>query len=99
MQNELHKDLIGRKFNRLVVIKFAGQNWDGHQFHNCWLCKCDCGNSLVIKGYSLQNGSTKSCGCLRKELASKKFVELNKKQIGKGHPNYINGKSCGANLK
>ena len=28
-----------------------------------WLCKCDCGNTKNIRGYSLERGDSKSCGC------------------------------------
>lgn len=30
-----------------------------------WLCKCSCGTEKVVDKYSLVNGRTKSCGCLR----------------------------------
>lgn len=32
-----------------------------------WLCKCDCGNKIIVQGSDLTNGHTKSCGCLRKK--------------------------------
>lgn len=32
-----------------------------------WLCKCDCGNQTVVEAHNLQNGTTRSCGCLAKE--------------------------------
>ena len=34
-----------------------------------WLCKCDCGNYVTVRAYSLKN-NTRSCGCLQKELTS-----------------------------
>jgi hypothetical protein len=30
-----------------------------------WNCLCECGNSKSIRGMSLRNGVTKSCGCYR----------------------------------
>lgn len=32
------------------------------QYH--WLCQCDCGNTSIVRGKSLIQGNTKSCGCL-----------------------------------
>lgn len=32
-----------------------------------WLTKCDCGNEKIVKSDYLNNGNTKSCGCLQKE--------------------------------
>lgn len=33
-----------------------------------WVCQCDCGNWIVIDGQRLRNGTTRSCGCLRREV-------------------------------
>lgn len=51
-------DIIGKKFNKLLVIKYVS-NYK-------YLCKCDCGNEKVIRRFDLLNENTKSCGCLRK---------------------------------
>lgn len=68
------KDLTGMKFNRLTVIKENGRDkWGGV----LWLCKCDCGNEITVLGKSLTRGTTKSCGCYKKDKTS----ERNKKDI------------------
>jgi len=62
------ENLIGQKFGRLTVIRFAGKS----KYHiACWLCECDCGNVITTRGSCLKNGSAQSCGCLRKENALK----------------------------
>ena len=61
-------DLTGQRFNRLIVIervKNKGKNV-------IWKCKCDCGNITFVSSGSLLNNYSKSCGCLRKEISSKK---------------------------
>jgi len=60
-------DLTGRRFGRLVVIKFAGIRTKG----SVWLCRCDCGNERIVRRINLF-GKTKSCGCLARELTSKR---------------------------
>ena len=60
-------DLTGQRFGRLVVINLLTSK--GAKRHK-WLCKCDCGNECAVLGYNLVGGRTKSCGCLRKEVAS-----------------------------
>lgn len=55
-------DLTGQRFGKLVVIKESSERKSGRV---CWECQCDCGNTIVVKGLSLKNGDTKSCGCLR----------------------------------
>lgn len=62
-------DLIGKRFGRLMVIAKAGKRSDRYI---CWLCKCDCGNEIIVPGVSLKSGNTKSCGCLKKEKLIKR---------------------------
>lgn len=53
--------MIGRRFGKLVVLSFSGRSKTKHLI---WLCKCDCGNEKIIRGITLRDGRTKSCGCL-----------------------------------
>ncbi len=60
--NIILKDLTGRKFNKLTVIKRA----KGNKYGSCkWICQCDCKDKTrtMVSGYSLKSGKTKSCGC------------------------------------
>ena len=59
-------DITGHRYGRLVAVERASSN--KHHFAT-WLCKCDCGNEVVVVGNHLRNGNTKSCGCLQRELA------------------------------
>ena len=56
-------DLTGRVFGRLIVDSHAGKKGNIHQ----WLCRCECGNTLVVVGGSLRGGKTSSCGCYGRE--------------------------------
>lgn len=64
-------DLTGKVFGRLRVIERAGSNRHGKV---TWKCVCECGTSKIVIGSLLSNGTTKSCGCLRKEVTSKRTV-------------------------
>jgi len=59
-------DLTGRTFGRWTVLgcclRLASKP-------SKWLCKCACGEEAVISYVSLVMGKSKSCGCLRRELA------------------------------
>lgn len=59
-------ELIGKRFERLVVIK----RLEPRKGHMHWLCKCDCGNFTEVSTGRLNSGQTKSCGCLQKERAA-----------------------------
>lgn len=56
------KDLTGKIFGRLTVLKLSHIKRISQ-----WLCKCECGNEVVVTGNSMVIGDTKSCGCYRKE--------------------------------
>ena len=58
--------------SRLIVIKRAPNK--GAQVQ--WLCKCICGNEIVVDGRRLRTGNTKSCGCLKQEEDFKKINQM-----------------------
>ena len=61
-------NLIGDKYGRLTVVGF-----DRLQNHKAyWKCVCDCGLTVIATGNNLRSGTTKSCGCLRRETAAER---------------------------
>ncbi len=64
----MRRDLIGLRFGRLVVVGLIGP---AKYRQTLWLCTCDCGNSVQIKGSRLTSGGTQSCSCLQKEWRAK----------------------------
>ncbi len=58
------KDLTGKRFGRLTVIKRADDYISPSGNHSTqWFCQCDCGNACIIAASSLIHGITSSCGC------------------------------------
>ena len=48
-----------------------------------WICRCECGRIFVADGTKIRNGWTKSCGCLQKEITSKRTrADLTGQQFG-----------------
>ena len=67
-------DLTGQKFNRLTVIKESENKRGGRV---TWICQCECGNIVEVTSKSLRDGTTQSCGCLkRKNILGQKFGKL-----------------------
>lgn len=62
--------MVGQRFGRLVVLKRDGNSSNGGAR---WLCQCDCGKICTVDGTRLRSGITSSCGCLRAEIARKRF--------------------------
>ena len=61
------RDLTGRVFGRLTVVRWAGtQERNGNRFA-MWECLCSCGNTKIVRaGNLLANGHTRSCGCAKR---------------------------------
>jgi len=55
----LKRDLVGKVFGRLTVVKYNGTR----KLMRWWDCLCICGTTRVLSTKSLRK--TKSCGCLR----------------------------------
>jgi hypothetical protein len=67
------KPLERKRFGRLVVV-CRGQDHittGGNKFV-AWNCICDCGNATLVLAGNLQKGLTTSCGCLHREIISKR---------------------------
>ena len=65
-------NLKGLRFGRLVVQQLSGSSDVGKKAR--WLCKCDCGGSVVVLGYNLRSGNTQSCGCLMRETSKSRLT-------------------------
>lgn len=63
---------IGNHYGRLLVVERASNNNYGQAR---WLCRCDCGNTVVVLGYALRQQNTESCGCIRKEMMIQKNID------------------------
>ena len=50
--------LIGSKFGKLTVKEECGRSQKGEVL---WLCSCDCGGEIIVKGYALVKGNYSSC--------------------------------------
>jgi hypothetical protein len=63
-------DLTGRVFSRLTVTARSGIQ----RSFATWLCRCECGKNVVVTSVNLKSGVTKSCGCLKADLARARQV-------------------------
>lgn len=60
-------DIVGKKFNKLLVLSFNHSkphpNPTKGQFY-FYKCQCECGKITIVKRERIINGITKSCGCI-----------------------------------
>lgn len=61
-------DITGQRYGRLVVTNRAKDyvSPKGYVAVN-WECRCDCGNTTIVRGCNLKRGATISCGCVVEE--------------------------------
>ena len=59
IHNLMFKDITGERFGKLIPLSYNPKS-DGIY----WLCQCDCGNTVEVKGSNLKNNHTTSCGCI-----------------------------------
>src|SRR5687767_11186223 len=54
-------DLTGMEFGRWRVVRYSGRGY--------WFCECKCGSSKNVRGSTLRDRESNSCGCLLEENA------------------------------
>ena len=89
-------DLTGQRFGRLLVLHKVDYRFTPDRSEAVWYCACDCGNSTQVRGSNLREGSTRSCGCLQKETASKLMM---KDELGNRYGKLVVIKNLGSNKK
>jgi hypothetical protein len=69
-------DLTGRQFGRLRVVAAAGVS-GGRPSRALFACACACGAAVTLPRASLtRRHGTRSCGCLRREVAGRHAASL-----------------------
>ncbi len=72
------KSVIGKKFGRLTVKKWAGKY---KSTFSVYQCECECGEIKNIRYSDLRSGATRSCGCLQKESQLKNIGKRDTKKF------------------
>lgn len=74
-------NIAGERFGRLVAVEPTSNRLHGGVV---WLCLCDCGAVAYVTRHSLIGEGTKSCGCIRSEVASDRASSF----VGDMNPNW-----------
>jgi hypothetical protein len=80
-------DLAGLIFGRLTAVEPTAERRDAKVV---WLCACVCGNTIRVSSRLLTQGKTRSCGCLRLEMAAARLRLHGAKAAGRLAPEYTN---------
>jgi hypothetical protein len=84
IDKRIKHNFIGKRFGRLVILERVYTDTKPTKVE--YLCECDCGNKIITNQGNLtrKRQSTKSCGCLRRDLARSRNREK-----------HVNWKGCG----
>lgn len=71
---------IGNTYGKLTVLEKVNRP-EGRPKGAYWLCKCECGNTKIVRGADMRAGGVRSCGCLYgkhsiKDETGKKYGKL-----------------------
>lgn len=55
------KDLLDKDFGDLHVIGIAPKDDTGKKKCIKWVCRCRCGNNIIVETYNLTKGHTTRC--------------------------------------
>lgn len=69
-RNSIEKE-IGKKYGRLTVTKVFDAVKTGTKMVHRLECLCICGRFTIVRQGDLRSGRTMSCGCLKKERATR----------------------------
>lgn len=70
-------EMIGKRFGKLVVQKRSEKKGSRGELY--WLCQCDCGNIIEVRGHSLKRqdeNKTVSCGCYHHSIGATNILTL-----------------------
>ncbi len=94
------KNVAGQRFGRLLVSELTRRE----DSKPVWICQCDCGNTTKVQTALLTGGNTRSCGCLKREIAKTYWAGSRRKvhcpscnkefEICKGSSRKYCSKSC-----
>lgn len=64
------KDLTGETFGKWVVLE---RSQNDQKQHAMWLCRCECGNTSIVRSADLTHGKSTNCGCVRRDIVGARF--------------------------
>lgn len=70
-REQSEKEMLNRRFGKLVVQARSERKGSGGELY--WICQCDCGNPIEVRGHDLKRtdgNQTISCGCYHRSIGA-----------------------------
>lgn len=66
-------DMVGKRFDKLLVVELFEKTPYGNLL---WLCRCDCGNTLIRDGSNLRRSANGFTGCKQCEKETRSQSQI-----------------------
>ena len=76
IKKQQSEQLIGKKFGKLTVLQRSEKKGNSGELY--WICQCDCGNIVEVRGHSLKrkdSNRTVSCGCFHRSIGASNILQ------------------------
>lgn len=70
-KNQSEENMLGKRFGKLTVLERSNKKGSGGELY--WICQCDCGSLIEVRGHSLRRNDTNrtvSCGCHHRSIGA-----------------------------
>jgi hypothetical protein len=85
-------DITGQRFGRLTAIRMTVKGCRNPCRSQRWLFRCDCGNEIELAKANVIKENTRSCGCLKREVAAELHTTHGHTTGGEHSSEYISWK-------
>lgn len=83
-------DLTGHVYGRLTVLaRGGGKKRPSGRVDATWICQCECGRMHEVSSKSVRNGTTRSCGCLMRDLLAERNTVHGHSRRSNTTPEYL----------
>lgn len=76
------QNLVGNVYGLSEVVEYSHAVKNNKGSKHYWTCKCECGNTKIVRGDSLKDSSIRSCGCLMREKSRERMSGIRKDITG-----------------
>ena len=75
-KEQSEQEMLNQRFGKLVVKARSERKGSGGELY--WICQCDCGNLIEVRGHDLRRrdeNRTISCGCFHRSIGATNIMD------------------------
>lgn len=75
-REQSEQEMLNQRFGKLIVKARSERKGSGGELY--WICQCDCGNLIEVRGHDLRRqdeNRTVSCGCFHRSIGATNIMD------------------------